>query len=140
MIRVNSLKYILVLNKGGEWVPDLTLPSSEPEPGVVVFSGEAAEKRLLETNECVRCDLRGVNLGGADISGADLRSATHRGASLRNTTMTNADLRWASLRHANFGTFGSLLGFEIGRDKSDFERVKFCNTSMLDGSINNRDC
>ena len=64
MIRVNPLKYILVLNKGDEWVPDLTLPSSEAEPGVVVLSGEAAEKRLLQNNECVRCDLRGVNLGG----------------------------------------------------------------------------
>ena len=49
-----------------------------------------------------------------NLDGADLRSATLRGVSLRNTTMTSADLKWASLRHANFGTFGSLLGFEIG--------------------------
>jgi hypothetical protein len=109
------------------------------EPAVVL-SGEAAKKKLLETNECSDCDLRGANLDGVDISGADLRSATLRGVSLRNTTMTNADLRWASLRHANFGTFGSLLGFEIGWDKADLKGAKFCNTTMPDGTIRNDDC
>ena len=109
------------------------------EPAVVL-SGEAAKKKLLETNACVSCDLRGANLDGVDISGADLRSATLRGASLRNTTMTNADLRWANLRHANFGTFGSVLGFEIGWDKADLKGAKFCNTTMPDGSINNSNC
>ena len=65
--------------------------------------------------------MRGVNLDGAD-----LRSATLKDVSLRNTTMTSADLKWASLRHANFGTFGSLLGFEIGWDKADLKGAKFC--------------
>ena len=46
--------------------------------------------RLLETKECIRCDL-----SGADLSGADLNEANLEGANL-----TNADLSEASLADA----------------------------------------
>ena len=99
------------------------------EPALVL-SGEAARKKLLETKECVRCDLRGANLKSANLEYADLRAAYLYGADLRGASLEGADLTDANLRDAKI-------------DLTDFLNVmsaKFCNTTMLYGEIENRDC
>jgi uncharacterized protein YjbI with pentapeptide repeats len=95
-----------------------------------VLSGEAAIKKLLETKECARCDLRGANLKSANLEYADLRAAYLYGADLRGASLEGADLTDANLRGAKI-------------DLTDFLNVmsaKFCNTTMLYGEIENRDC
>ena len=95
-----------------------------------VLSGEAARRKLLETKECVRCDLRGANLKSANLEYADLRAAYLYGADLRGASLEGADLTDANLRGAKI-------------DLTDFLNVmsaKFCNTTMLYGEIENRDC
>ena len=87
-----------------------------------VTAEEDAETRLLETNECVKCDLNNAELEGAklrraDFSGAylyranleyaDLRGANFTGADLSNTRLRGADLRnaifnGAILKYTNF--------------------------------------
>jgi uncharacterized protein YjbI with pentapeptide repeats len=74
-------------------------------------------RRLLETRECVRCDLsdarlaganlRNANLRGANLQGANLRRANLSGANLSDADLTDANLRNANLRNANL--FGADL-------------------------------
>jgi uncharacterized protein YjbI with pentapeptide repeats len=59
-------------------------------------------ERLLKTNQCPLCDLRGAdltdaNLFGANLVGADLKGATLSGANLGSANLTDADLTGAKL-------------------------------------------
>ena len=69
-------------------------------------------QKLLDTNECVECDLSGADLSGADLIRADLRGANLWMADLGAANLTEAVLR---------GTYmnGTIL----------------CNTTMPDGSV-----
>ncbi|MDA0857581.1 MAG: pentapeptide repeat-containing protein [Proteobacteria bacterium] len=101
-----------------------------PSPDVLPdnsLSGEAAKKQLLETKECVGCDLTGAylwkaELGESNLRGVDLRGAYLRGANLVGTNFNNAKLNGADLKETNL------------------QKAIFCNTTMPDGSINNNDC
>ncbi|MEH2003903.1 pentapeptide repeat-containing protein [Nostoc sp.] len=52
-------------------------------------------RRLISTNACPGCDLRGANLRGADLRGADLRGADFTDADLIGADLTGADLTGA---------------------------------------------
>ena len=101
-----------------------------PSPDVLPdnsLSGEAAKKQLLETKECVGCDLTGAylwkaELGESNLRGVDLRGAYLRGANLVGANFNNAKLNGADLKETNL------------------QKAIFCNTTMPDGSINNNDC
>jgi Pentapeptide repeats (8 copies) len=54
-------------------------------------------KRLLETNSCVGCDLRGANLQYKDLYGADLRNSLLGEANLDNANLEKADFRGSKL-------------------------------------------
>jgi hypothetical protein len=76
-------------------------------------------KQLLETGECVRCDLSGANLAGLDLSNVNLS----------DTNLSNADLSETNLSSAN------LDGADLsGADLSD---ANLRNTIMPDGKIHN---
>ncbi|NEO34340.1 MAG: pentapeptide repeat-containing protein [Symploca sp. SIO3C6] len=53
-------------------------------------------KRLLETNECIGCDLRGASLEGVELEQANLE-----GANLQGVNLQQADLKGAYLVGAN---------------------------------------
>ena len=74
-------------------------------------------EKLKETNECPECDLSGANLKFANLEWANLKEA---------------NLEGANLRHANLRG-GNLLG-------ANLKGVRFCYTTMPDGSVNNSDC
>ncbi len=106
--------------KDGEWVQNTTLPSTEPEP-VVVLSGEVAKKILLETKECAGCNLTGtsltkidlsytnlaeakllaVNLQGSNLQGSNLQGSNLQGSNLQGSNLQGSDLRFADLTGAN---------------------------------------
>ena len=69
-------------------------------------------QKLMDTNECVKCDLSGANLMDANLSGANLAYADLNGANL-----AGADLE--SARLGRFDLRGAIL----------------CNTIMPDGSV-----
>ena len=78
----------------------------EREQNIIVVSGEAAKKKLLETKHCVGCDLRKANLrpslfSRVDLTKADLRSANLQGADLWRARLESANLSGANLREAN---------------------------------------
>jgi uncharacterized protein YjbI with pentapeptide repeats len=56
----------------------------------------ALTQQLLETNRCIRCDLR-----GADLRGADLEDANLEGANLEGANLTEANLEGSYLVGAN---------------------------------------
>jgi uncharacterized protein YjbI with pentapeptide repeats len=61
--------------------------------------GQAA---WLRNKECVRCDLRSLNLSGLDLTGFDLSGSDLRGANLSNTVLQGANLTNANCRQADF--------------------------------------
>lgn len=62
---------------------------------------EVLVKQLLETKECVRCNLAGANLSGAKLSEANLEGANLQGANLEGANLEAAYLVGANLDQAN---------------------------------------
>ena len=58
-------------------------------------------RRLVLTNECMGCDLAGVELTEAHLIGADLRDANLQFANLTGSNLEGADLKGADLTGAN---------------------------------------
>ena len=57
--------------------------------------------KLLNTGECLECNLKRVNLDGAYLAGAELESANLEGVHLGGSKLENANLQNANLQHAN---------------------------------------
>jgi len=49
-------------------------------------------QRLIDTGDCVECDLSGADLIGADLKNAFLRFVRMKGAILCNTTMRDGSV------------------------------------------------
>jgi uncharacterized protein YjbI with pentapeptide repeats len=63
-------------------------------------------QQLLQTRECMRCDLSGADLSNAHLIGADLREANLVGANLQGSNLEGADLTGANLSNTVLvGTF-----------------------------------
>ncbi len=98
-----------------------------------------------------------VNLMGADLRGADLRWADFRNAKFMGAKLQGANLKGANLQNANL-MGAKLMGAKLkeadlqgaqlqGADLSqsntldaNFQHTLFCNTTMPDGQLENRDC
>jgi uncharacterized protein YjbI with pentapeptide repeats len=48
-------------------------------------------QRLLQTGECIKCNLSGADLTGAHLIGSDLRGANLKGANLSRANIEGAD-------------------------------------------------
>jgi uncharacterized protein YjbI with pentapeptide repeats len=139
----------------------LTLPILAISATMFASSASAFDpadlQKLLDTNECVRCDLsmafligadltyanlRYANLGGADLGGADLMyadlmyadlgGADLGGAYLLSAYLLSANLREANLRDANLEG-ANLEGGNLFR--ALMKGAILCNTTMPDGSV-----
>ncbi len=68
-----------------------------------IAEAENAEhlRQLLETGECIGCDLVGADLSGRDLRGVDLADADLAGADLTGADLTGAKLIDANLLGAN---------------------------------------
>jgi uncharacterized protein YjbI with pentapeptide repeats len=58
-------------------------------------------EKLLATNNCQWCDLRGVELSGGQLSGADMSGANLSDAQLSGADLSGANLSTAYLKKAN---------------------------------------
>lgn len=70
-------------------------PTSEPYPDT-----SAQVQQLLDTNACLRCDLRGADLREADLDRANLEGANLEGADLTEAELNRAYLVGANLDKA----------------------------------------
>jgi hypothetical protein len=98
------------------------------------LSGAKMSDANLSRADLHWADLRNADLHGAALSGAYLSGADLREADLRGANLTKADLREANLRGAN------LRKAVLSEAKLELADAKFCNTTMPDGTVNNRDC
>jgi len=86
--------------------------------------------------------MNGANLPGANLTGADLSNAEMTQANLDNADLSNANLSGAVMLSVTLGT-ANLKGANLtGANLRGTNRslVLFCNTTMPDGAIENRDC
>jgi len=84
-------------------------------------------KRLMETGDCINCDLSGANLKDAKLMDADMTNANLIGAKLMDADLTNAHLGGANLSGANLT--------EAELNYAFMKSVILCNTTMPDGSV-----
>jgi uncharacterized protein YjbI with pentapeptide repeats/uncharacterized caspase-like protein len=126
--------------------------STEDQVMAQVLFGEAAKKKLLETKDCVGCDLRGARLLGENLFGARLIETNFSNANLKNANLANSNLKMANLQNANLSQ-ANLSAANLANTNlsgTSFRHANlaavnlfeayFCNTAMPDGSINNKDC
>ena len=88
--------------------------------------------QLLETNECIGCDLRGVDLQKADLQDANLIGANLENANLEGANLEGANLRGANLRRANLAK--AILRNVDLRTKS-FIRTNLQNANLSDTDL-----
>lgn len=72
----------------------------------------AQVKQLLETKQCVRCNLQGADLSSANLKGANLEGADLQGANLQKAKLEGAYLVGANLEKANL-TQANLSGVNL---------------------------
>ncbi|PTN33015.1 hypothetical protein C6366_15345 [Desulfonatronum sp. SC1] len=103
--------------------------------------------KLLQTNECRKCDLSGVRLNGADLSRADLTGvdltgammtgvvlwkAAMGGAKLSGATLVAADLAEANLNGANLS--GAYMS-KAYLDKTNFVTANLSGTDLYGAEL-----
>jgi len=70
--------------------------------GTTLISQPASPvKQLLDTRQCIGCNLRGANLEGANLEGANVKDANLEGANLKGANLKGANLKDANLWGAN---------------------------------------
>jgi hypothetical protein len=126
------------------------------EDGVSLVAAPLADAYLVEvklpganltTADLSRADLTNANLSGAKLVKAKLPKANLTTVDLSNAKLIGADLSGATLYGTNLTTAnlsGANLASAIlsGTDETslDLTSVTFCQTTMPDGTLNNRDC
>ena len=90
--------------------------------------------RLLETNECVRCDLSGADLSEADLAGANLEGANLTDANLFEADLTGAYLVGATLVGANLTSANlnsSLLALASFSPATNFQEASLSGAALV---------
>jgi hypothetical protein len=100
------------------------------------------------------CDFAGRSFAGEDHNGSTFRGIDGRNASFTATDNHGSVFAEACLQEARFrrakldgSTWGGaclfgadFTGADLGDDLTLFDNALFCNTTMPDGSVNDRDC
>jgi uncharacterized protein YjbI with pentapeptide repeats len=89
--------------------------------------------KLKETNECIGCDLAGVNLKEAQLSKANLSGANLSGAKFTDTNLSGANLSGANLSGAKF-TDTNLSGANLS--DANFTDTKFIQVNLSAANLN----
>ncbi len=103
----------------------------------------------------VNANAQGANFSGstlsnmfiskANLSGANLSSTTYSGGIIGSTNLTGANLQGMVGKHGfsfngNDLRDANLTGAKLRNLEGAYPPNKFCNTTMPDGTISNRDC
>lgn len=87
--------------------------------------------------------LRNAFFSKADLTDTDFSEINSMGGAFNGNNLTGASFYRASLRHMNFD-YNNLTNANLTDARIDnleaFTKNIYCNTTMPDGSINNRDC
>jgi serine/threonine protein kinase len=106
----NGLIYITHVTPNYSWNQAAAPSSPAPQPTQIQQppenSKELLKKKLLETRECQKCDLSGMdfykaNLAGANLIGSNLTNTKFVGANLAGADLSDANLKEVSFLGAN---------------------------------------
>ena len=89
-------------------------------------------QKLLDTGNCVQCDLSGADLIGADLITANIIDPFALGANLMDANLKGANLFEANLANANLS--GANLG-SADLYLAYMNGAILCNTTMPDRSV-----
>jgi uncharacterized protein YjbI with pentapeptide repeats len=120
--------------------PTTSISTSETAKSSVTLPQESISNnltRLLQTNECVGCNLAGValkdtNLQAANLEGANLQGADLERANLQQTNLLGANLQGADLGKTNIA--GANLAnanlFDADLEKANLQRVNLQGANL----------
>jgi uncharacterized protein YjbI with pentapeptide repeats len=100
------------------YCPQGSYQSFTKQESKVVLSGEAAKKKLLETKECVGCDLSRASLQSSNLTSANLQRANFLDANLFEANLGYAQLTNANLQRANLREVDLFHAYLMGSDLS----------------------
>jgi uncharacterized protein YjbI with pentapeptide repeats len=101
------------------------------------LDGAILEGSMLRNSSFDGASLQGTNLQNANLSHASLANADLSGADLRNSYLTSVIFKGANLEGINLGE-ANLKDSSL--TEVQLNQAKLCNTTLPDGSKNNRDC
>ncbi|MGB0560861.1 MAG: pentapeptide repeat-containing protein [Spirulinaceae cyanobacterium] len=91
-------------------------------------------QQLLETNQCVNCDLSGAELAGVNLFGANLVNANLANADLSGANLGNVNLIDANLSDANLA--GAYL-YEARLDDATLDRANLSGAYLREQDLSN---
>ena len=117
--------------------------SNSGEQLAAIDSEKVQELRsqLLETRECIGCDLRGVDLREADLTEVVLTKANLEGANLAGANLAGAILRGSSLRGANLEK-ANLHDADLTTEsfvRTNLQNTNLTYTDLSDSQLNGAD-
>jgi serine/threonine protein kinase len=103
-------------------------------------------ERLKTTKECIRCDLRGVDLSGEYLNGVNLMEANLEGANLKRVKLKDANLKGANLSNTDLSNSdlsnAKLMGADLENadlSKTHFERANLMNANLSNANLRDTD-
>jgi uncharacterized protein YjbI with pentapeptide repeats len=93
--------------------------------------------RYIRSTNLTGADLTWANLTNADLVEADLTNAKLALANLTGANLTGANVTGADLAEADLTNAKLVLA---NLSKGNWREARFCQTTMPDGTVNNRDC
>ena len=117
--------------------PSITTPS-QPSP---ITSVSANVSRLLNTKECVGCNLIGARLKDANLQGASLENANLQNADLERANLQGTNLQAANLQGADLGK-ANIVGANLSSANlfdADLEKANLTNTNLEGANLQNAD-
>ncbi len=117
--------------------PSITTPST-PAP---ITSVATNVRHLLETNECVQCNLIGATLKDANLQAANLENANLQNADLERANLQGTNLAGANLQGADLGK-ANITGANLERANlfdADLEKANLTNANILGANLQGAD-
>ncbi|HEY9704718.1 MAG TPA: pentapeptide repeat-containing protein, partial [Allocoleopsis sp.] len=112
--------------------------SNYPQPPVIE-SSDPLIKQLLETKQCINCnlagaDLSGMNLKGVNLTGANLQNAKFNQTQLESANLNGANLQNADLINSNL-TYTNLIGANF--KNANLSKSHFENANLMMANFEN---
>ena len=121
-------------------------PISTPEPIIspTIAPRESVSSnvtRLLQTNECVSCNLAGASLKDTNLQAANLEGANLQGADLERANLQKTNLIGANLQGADLGKT-NIAGANLERANlfdADLEKANLEGTNLAGANLQEAD-
>lgn len=117
-------------------------PISTPEPTIAPRESVSSNvTRLLQTNECVGCNLAGASLKDTNLQAANLEGANLQGADLERANLQKTNLVGANLQGADLGKT-NIAGANLERANlfdADLEKANLEGTNLAGANLQEAD-